>query len=275
MIRSFGRSVIPAGSCILFFLLMLMSSVAAHPILQTSDRETIRKARASYYSLRRLGFNGFQSGIQQNWEAVLAEDIKKDPAAAQAGLKLLNGLHFTMTMDQDGQVSVTHRADLAPTNDQVAAAFDQIYSGMEQALSGFFATWNRFMLTSPFPAVESDYQLQDADGQFLLTYKEGATSISTTMTKDLRITEIKVVSLDFTSTIRPRFINTKKGLVLSGYAGVYVPSKGPGKVNLDAEVEYQEVNGLQIPRKLRMASSLDGAPSLMELSFLQSEVKVR
>jgi hypothetical protein len=254
---------------------MLASSVAAHPILQTSDRETIRKARDSYYSLKRLGFSGFQSSIQQNWEVMLAEDIKKDPAAAQAGLKLLNGLHFAMTMDQDGQVSVTHRADLAPTNNQVAAGFDQIYSGMEQALSGFFATWNRFMLTSPLPALDSDYQLQDAGGQFLLTYKDGAASVSTTMTKDLRITEIKAVSSDSTSSIRPRFINTKKGFLLSGYAGVYVPSNGPGKVDLDTEVEYQEVNGLQIPRKLRIASSLDGAPSLMELSFLQSEVKVR
>ena len=99
--------------------------------------------------------------------------------------------------------------------------------------------------------------------------------MSTTMAKDLRITAIKVVSSEFSSVIRPRFGNTDKGFVLKGYAGDYVPVKGPGKVTLDAEVEYQEVNGLQVPRKLHLVSSLDGAPNLMELSFLQSEVKVR
>lgn len=258
-----------------FLLFGVLPSLSAQTVLQTNNRETIRKARDSYYSLKRFGFAGFTSNIEPNWEAVLAEDIKKNPAGAQAGLKLLSGLHFAMTLAQDGQVTVTHRADLAPTNDQVAAGFNQIYSGMDQALSGFFATWNLFMLNSPFPAVESEYQLQDAGGEFLITYKEDGASVSTTMAKDLRITAIKVVSSEFSSVIRPRFGNTDKGFVLKGYAGDYVPVKGPGKVTLDAEVEYQEVNGLQVPRKLHLVSSLDGAPNLMELSFLQSEVKVR
>lgn len=258
-----------------FLLFGLLPSLSAQTGQQTNNRETFRKARASYYSLSRFGFAGFTSNIQPNWETLLAEDIKKDPQAAQAGLKLLSGLHFAMTLAQDGQVSVTHRADQAPTNDQVAAGFNQIYSGMDQALSGFFATWNLFMLTSPFPAVESEYQLQDAGGQFLITYNEDGASVSTTMAKDLRITAIKVVSSEFTSVVRPRFVSNDRGFVLTGYAGDYVPVKGPGKVTLDAEVEYQEVNGLQVPRKLRLASSLDGVPNLMELSFLQSEVKVR
>src|SRR6266516_1384268 len=255
-------------SLLLLLLTCFSAVISAQTVDQKNNREIIRKARDSYYSLRRRGLSEFHSDIENNWQVTLADVIKANPTGAEAGIKLLNGLHFAMAMDQDGQVKVTHRSDAPPANDQLAASFDKIFSGMEQAVSGFFGTWNAFMLSSPFPSPDATYQQQHIGDGILLTYNEGNSSISTTMNKEFVISEVKVASPEFNSSVRPRFSRNEKGLMLMGYAGDYVPNKGPGKIHLDVDVEYQEINGLQLPRKLRMASILDGASNQIELSFL-------
>ncbi len=121
----------------------------------------VKRARDGYYSLRKLGLVKFEASITPNWVVTLKDQIKSDPSSAQASLKLLNGLHFAMDLGADGNVKVTHHTDVAPASEQMAASFDQIYGGMEQAVSGFFASWSIFMLTSPFPEVESDYKLEE------------------------------------------------------------------------------------------------------------------
>src|SRR5437660_1292534 len=143
MKREFARRYLSGSGLLL--LLCFPFAAAAQTAPQTGDREIIRQARDSYYSLRRFGLVEFQSTINPNWELVLADQIKSDPAGAQAGLKLLNGLHFEMTLDHNGAVHVTHRADVAPPNDQAAAGFNQIYSGMDQAAGGFFDSWSPFV----------------------------------------------------------------------------------------------------------------------------------
>ena len=81
----------------------------------------------------------------------------------------------------------------------------------------------------------------------------------TLMGKDLIISEVKVTSAEFSSSVRPQFIRTARGLVLSGYAGDYKPTSGPGVVKLDVKMEHQTVNGLQLPVRLIADSVLDGA----------------
>src|SRR5207302_1335620 len=110
--------------------------ISAQTLDQKNNPAILRKARDSYYSLRRLGLSEFQSVVETNWQVTLADEIKANPSGAEAGIKLLNGLHFAMALDQDGQVKVTHRSDVPPANDQLAASFNQIFTGMEQAVSG-------------------------------------------------------------------------------------------------------------------------------------------
>src|SRR5215472_2392679 len=107
----------------------------------TAQQEIVKQARQSYYSLRAVGLDEFQSTVKPNWELILKDEIKSDPVQTEAALKLLNGLHFTMVLDQEGKVSVKHRTDFNPPNEQARHGFDQIYSGIDQAVSGFFATW--------------------------------------------------------------------------------------------------------------------------------------
>jgi len=122
------------------------------------QKQIMQRGRDAYYSLRALGMDEFQSTIKPNWEKVLQDQNVSDPAQLEAALKLLNGLHFTMLLDKESKVTVNHKTDTEPPNEQVRKGFEDIYSGIDQAVSGFFATWSLFMVTSPFPAADSAYQ---------------------------------------------------------------------------------------------------------------------
>lgn len=238
-----------------------------------AQKQVIQRGHDAYYSLRAQGLDEFQSTVKPNWEQVLKDQNAGDPAQAQAALKLLNGLHFTMLLDKNGKVTVSHTTDTEPPNEQVKQGFDQIYSGIDQAVSGFFATWSLFMLTTPFPAVDSPYQLDDLGSQYRLSYKDGSSDVVTFMSKDLTITEIKVISPEFISIVQPQMTKTAKGFVLTSYAGDYTPKSGSGVVHLNVKISHAPVNGLQLPVSLIADTTLDGAPTHMELAFSNHQVK--
>ncbi len=103
-----------------------------------NSKKVMEDARHAYYGLRAAGLDEFRATIKPNWELVLKDQIKADPVAGQAGVKLLNGLHFSMLLDRSDKVTVTHHTDTPPSNEQQRQGFDQIYSGMDQAIHGIF-----------------------------------------------------------------------------------------------------------------------------------------
>src|SRR5205807_7322537 len=128
---------------------------------KADKREIIARARQAYYSLRSRGLAEFTVSVQPNWRLVLKEQLAADPAAAEKALTMLNGIHFLVSLGPDGAVKITHREEVAPINQKAAEGFSQIFSGMEQAMSGFFDSWSPFMLTSPFPEIGGEYSLEE------------------------------------------------------------------------------------------------------------------
>jgi len=250
--------------CLPLLLACGFAAVAHSQTPVANRKKVIEDARQAYYSLRVEGLDEFRATVKPNWELVLKD---------QAGLKLLNGLHFSMLLDRKDKVTVTHHADVEPSNEQQRQGFDQIFSGMDQAINGFFATWELFMLNSPLPTADSEYKLEDLGTQYRLAYKDGAADVVTMMGKNLIITDINVTSKDFASSVRPQFVHTAKGFVLAGYDADYKPTSGPGVVKLTIKIDHKPVSGLQLPVGLVMDSVMDGAPTHMELAFSEHEVK--
>src|SRR5579872_2025578 len=56
----------------------------------------------SYYNLRQIGFQGFQSSVTPNWQSMLKSG-GLDNAQMQTALKVLTTLHFIMLLDADGK----------------------------------------------------------------------------------------------------------------------------------------------------------------------------
>jgi hypothetical protein len=261
------------GLCALLLLACGLAAAQTKAPAQAADRQkVVEKARQAYYNLRTAGLEEFRATIKPNWSLVLKDQLQADPEKGKAALELLNGLHFSMLLDKDGKVTVTHHTDTEPANDQQRQGFDQIYSGMDQAITGFFTTWSVFMLGPPLPATNSEYQLEDLGAQYRISYKDGQADVITTMGKDMIITEVKVNSAEFISSVRPQLTRTPKGFVLSGYSADYKPTSGPGAVKLDLKIQNQAVNGLQLPVNLVLDSVLDGEPTHMELAFSDHQV---
>jgi hypothetical protein len=243
---------------------------AARGQSQTNKAEISKQASRSYYGVRKYGLMEFQARVTPTWE-VAVKGIESNPEA----LKLLRGLRFTMSFGADDKVKLNHEATMPAPNATVETGFKQLFDGVEQMVSGFFATWDLFMLTSPFPQPDAEYELKDLGSTYLLTYKEADADIAFTMTKDFSITEFKVVTPEFSSLILPKFTKTAGGYVLIGYSATYEPAKGPGKVALDLQIDYEDVSGLKLPHRIRVHSVLDGEPTESELIFSEYQVKTR
>jgi hypothetical protein len=259
--------------CLPLLMACCLVGMAQSQTTVTDSKKVIEDARHAYYSLRTAGLDEFRATVKPNWELVLKDQLAADPAAAQAGLKLLNGIHFSMLLDRADKVTVTHQTDTAPSTEQQRKGFEDIYSGMDQAINGFFTTWELFMLNSPLPTADSVYKLEDLGTQYRLSYKDGAADVVTMMGKNLIITDIKVNSPDFNSSVRPQFAHTPNGFVLTGYDADYKPTSGAGVVKLALKIDHQPISTLQLPAKVVLDSVMDGAPTHMELAFSEFAVK--
>jgi hypothetical protein len=265
------RLWVPIFICCIVYSLTLPF---AHGADKPDKREVIKQARHAYYSLADRGLTGFQSNLQPNWRLNLKDLIASDPANAEAAVKLLNGIHFMLSLGPDGVVKVTHRADVAPPNEKAAEGFNQIYAGMEQAMSGFFDTWKPFMLDTPFP-VNGDYRLEELDNQYHLSYKDGTADVATTMSKELLISEIKMDDPAFKSVIKPVFTTSSQGFLLTGYDATSHGTSGNDETRLKVQIDYQQVNGFQLLNKLNLSGAYQGTPFEVEVTFSEYEVKTR
>jgi hypothetical protein len=251
-------------------------AVPAAPGVDDADKkEIVKQAHAAYYNAKTQGLIEFQANVAPNWRIVLKDQLATNPEGAEKALKMLNGIHFTVSLDPQGIIKVAHRADVAPANESAAKGFEQIFTGMEQTMSGFFDTWKPFMFTSPFPEVDSEYQLVEKENQYYLSYKEDATDVVTTMSKDFAISELKVTAAGFKSSLKPRFKKGPQGFLMTGYTATYQGATATDTVQLQVEIDYQEVNGVQLPRSLNLSGNYQGTAFAMEMTFSNYDVKKR
>src|SRR5258708_31240755 len=141
----------------LWFSFLICCLLVAPPLsAQTAaaKKETVRQARQAYYNLRNEGLVEFQCSSWPNWEAMIAELRKTTPAAPDEGLNTLNQIRFSVSLGPDGAVTVTHN-DVPAENDEMVKSLNQIYSGMQQRLTGFYQTASTILLMLPFPESDS------------------------------------------------------------------------------------------------------------------------
>jgi len=255
---------------------ILLAATSIAP-LRAADRpdkkELISQARSMHYSMRREGLDSFQANISVNWEVVLKGQAST-PEQKTNALRMLNGLHFGQSFDAAGKSTITHRADVPAPNAGVQAGYDQIFSGMDQAITGFMDTYKLFMVTSPFPETNSAYTLEDASYGYRLTYKDGNSDVTTRMTKDYEILEMIVNSPEFDSSVRPSYVKMNNQFVMNGYEGDYRPAKTKtGVVKLAATIDHTVVDGIRLPSRLHIKSSIDDMGSESELNFSDYIVK--
>lgn len=269
-----GHAIASVALCLLGLGLPAAAADKKTEAKAPAKKELMRQARAAYYNLRNEGLIEFRASVVPDWGPTL-EPVSKtaDAAAIERAKKILGGLHFAMSLDSANKVKVTHSADVSAENAEMAKGFNQIFEGMEQALTGFFETWSPFMLTSMFPEVDSEYQVDDLGDKYRVSYKEGDADVVLTMGKNFVLSEAKVTSPKFTSFIWPEFTATGKGLVLSAYTADYRSASGDETTKLKIKIGSREINALQLPASLTLDAVYNGNPYLMQLAFTDFQVQ--
>ena len=267
------KSIVLAGC---FYLLACGIADAPLSFAQTAaDQQAILgQARQAYYSLHREGLLSFQCALTPNWETVLQDVRKQNPAGADNAIKILSQLHFMVNLGADGGAKITHN-DLSGQSKEMMDALAQVYGGMQQMTSGFFDTWSFYMLYSPLPKLKSTYQLHVIGSQYQLAYRDGDADVVTTMGKDFAISDLKTTTQKFDSVIQPRFAGTPEGFVLNAYHATYQSQKPEEATQLEVLIRYQQVEGLQLPQTVDLSGTYGATNFVSQLAFSNCQVTRR
>ncbi|HWP55802.1 MAG TPA: hypothetical protein VN476_16860, partial [Pyrinomonadaceae bacterium] len=124
-----------------------------------------------------------------------------------------------------------------------------------------------------FSPVDSSYEIKEFSDRYQFSRREGATNVVTLTDKDFRINEIRVTGENLKASLKPLLKETPGGLILNGYLANY--ETGSRHTRVETSLEYQLVNGLQLPRKVNVNTLYEGKPAQIEWLFSDYKVKVR
>ena len=245
-------------------LIVLVLTVSAFPRHQTpANQDVISRARDAYYSLTRKGFTGLTATVEPNWEVILAQ------TATPENLKIFRAVRFTMVVDANGAVTVTHEVDANASGFKLQPTVNRIHADVQRLVTGFFNTWRIFVVSSPFPETESQIKVENSNKQYRFTYTTPqASDVTITTTADLLIKEWSSVGPSVKRTVKPQFQKTVEGFLLTGYKQTFEPLGDGIKTILDFHIEYQDLNGMKLPQKVRLSGLHGSEPVEAELTFI-------
>ena len=275
LVRNYLSAAIP------MILVALVSSVVecqvpqrqgdAHVVVSVNGveiKQILTTARQRYYNLRQAGLVEFQVNIKPNWQKV-ADFGSNDDA-----LKVLEAMRFLISVDPEIKLRINHQSDLVPTTQKSADYVDRIYKGMDEAVSSFFGQWTIFMLTSPFPPIDSDYAIRQDSNQYQISQRQGDADVVITTNREFKVLEIKVSGDNYKASLKPVLDKTVKGFLLKGYTANYERLDGARATTVKALLEYEEINGLQLLHKVNLDTVFQGNPAQVEWLFTDYQVKV-
>jgi hypothetical protein len=249
-------------------MLFCLPAICGAQTIQIDKAKTLVLARERYYNLKKLGLSEVKAAIQPNWDLLL-EGINVAPGT----MTTLNNLHFWISIDSADQLRLSHDGKGIPSN-QVEGV-EKIFRGMNASMTGFLSTWSIFLLTSPFPAPESVYTIEQRSNGFRFSQRQGELDVTIDTDHEFAITEIRAVAIDRTHSLKPVFEKTPAGLVLTGYAASSQRSDGGGNTTVQAWLEYETVGGLQLLHKVKLDTVFQGLPAKFEWAFADYQVKMR
>jgi hypothetical protein len=232
---------------------------------QTNDRKFIDDARNSYSTLRRQGLIEIQASVDPNWELFFEGLTEKGKSASRDALR---HLHFSVTADTTGKIKVTHQIEALKQDKETTKFLEDVAKKIEISVGGFLRSWIPFTLTSVIPEKLDHFVLQDLNSQYLLTFGEDAGEVNITITKDHEIREVKTSD----GIVKPLLKRTEVGFVLTGYEANIDDTNG-GRLELHANVELSDVEGMLLPRKVFLDGLADKTPVKVEFHFANYKLR--
>lgn len=231
-----------------------------------TNQKIVDDARAQYSVLRRQGLMSFTASVTPNWEPLLTEVPTEERLTA---LRFARRLRFSVKVDAvAGTVNVSHTL-LGPKPAKVRLeALESIARGMDLSINGFFQTWMPVMITHVIPEQPEQFVFQDLGNSYVLSFFESSTNVSIDMTKDFRITELRTPM----GSVRPELSRTTNGFVMTGYEGDF-EAPNLGRVTFKSTITSAPVQGMSMPAKIVLVSTIGTGQNRVELAFSNYRVR--
>jgi hypothetical protein len=243
------------------------------PVTDPDPKGVLVKARAAYYNLSSRGFKQYRFQANPDWASLLGDLAKTNPTGFDAAMKLFSKLHFNVVVDAEGAANISHNEVETP-NEEAKAGMNQVYSGMDQMLTGFFQTWNPFMIQTPFSKVGSALSVEDTGTKYRVQWVEtGSTKVDILMDRTYAVTEMKVSSPVFDSVIRPVFDRQPGGLILASYEADYNEKAPAPPIRVIVVIKNKPIQGLVVPTDLDLTAWVGETKSHIIMAFAEPGIE--
>ncbi|MGH2638726.1 MAG: hypothetical protein ACRDF4_05510 [Rhabdochlamydiaceae bacterium] len=176
-------------------------------------------------------------------------------------IAILSGVHFALSIDSSGVVSVAH----APEVRQFGSDYDQMVDGAERQIEGFFTVIGPLgYLSQAFSAPDSFYSTDGFSTGYVVS--SGSTNVfseTDSLSKNFVISGIGIKTASLSIALRPKFMPNSGGLLLSNLQ-MHQEQNGMA-VDISATIEYQYVEGILVPKSLRL--TMPALHSNLEMTF--------
>lgn len=242
-------------------LTIIALTVSVHARDQSATNETvISQARDAYYSLAKKGFKGFTATVEPNWEVILG------PTATPENLKIFRDVRFSIVVDASGAVTVSHELGPNASSSQLQPTVNRIHFHIQTIVNGFFNTWRTFAIASPF--TETDIKIENAGKQYRASYTTQSGDVMMAIAADFSVKEWNLATPTRKETVKPRFQKTAEGFLLTDYKHVFEPAGEGVRTNLDIHIDYQNLDVMKIPQKVRLGGMYGSERVEAELVFV-------
>jgi len=240
---------------------------AAKPL---DKKAILEKALETYYILENQGLKSFQCVVQPDWKKFMDMAAQKPTAGEDPRLTLLNPVQYSVAVDDQGDPKIT---PFLTTGGAPDPSVDQIVAGAQRTILGFFQSWNSMVLSSLFsPSEEDSYTLLDQPEGYKLTEKTGELNIEIVLTKDFVLTTMRTTAPGVVILIKPKYTKIEKGLLLMTGMDDDI-NNGSQKVSV--QIQYQAVEGFQLPGKASYQVTFPGQTVAMDLTFTKYQLAKR
>jgi hypothetical protein len=223
----------------------LVTVGTAQRMADPERRSLLVSAANAYYNARELGLSEFSCVAKPDWASI----IGSSPANAE-GLKILNAQHFYLKLNAENNVELIHKSDFPPPK-EVEKDLKDLYTGMQEMTTGFFALWSAFALRNPFPEPGSNCEVLSSAGGYEIRCDDPSGNVVTVLKKDFSITEIRAKAAKTTTIVRPVFNKTPEGFIMAGYDSDAEMPDG-SRIKSHVEVGYDGQEAYRLPVRIKL-----------------------
>jgi len=255
---------------VVFTVMPAAGQQPAQSVAKPPDKKTIlEKALHTYYVLENLGLKSFQCTAQPDWKKFMDAMAPKPATGEDPRVALLAPVQYSVAIDNQGDPKISPVLTTEGTPDP---SVQGVVDGAQRTLLGFFQQWDSMVLSSLFsPSEEASYTLSEQPDGYKLNEVSGELNIEILLTKEYIFTTMKSAAPGVVILIKPQFTKTDKGLLMTAMEDDI--NNGSQKVNI--QIQYQAVDGFQLPSKVSYVATFSGQTVPLEFTFTKYQLAKR